>query len=127
MSARVRGIRLMSLVALVAALLIIVEQPVQAFAKQRIAIAPVANSRDGLAGDPGDGFGGDSGDGDEGDPGDGDGGDPTDGNGRHAVDGNRSGGIGVAASTGVDLSVQYGWPVAATIFVLRVQSWIRAH
>jgi hypothetical protein len=49
MSVRVVALRLMGLVALLAAL-VVVGQPVQALAKQRIAVAHVGNPRDGLAG-----------------------------------------------------------------------------
>lgn len=87
----------MGLVALLVVLLVVVGQPVQALAKQRIAVAQVGNPRDGLAGDPTDGEGGDPGDGEEGDPGDGDEGDPTDGNGRYAVAGDPGDGFGVVS------------------------------
>ena len=115
----------MGLVALLVALLVVVGQPVQALAKQRIAVAQVGNPRDGLAGDPGDGldgdpgdgFGGDPGDGEEGDPGDGDEGDPTDGDGRHVTSGDPGDGDGVAVLAGFEAWGQFGWPVATVITV----------
>jgi hypothetical protein len=125
MTVRFGGIRLMGLVALLVALLVVVGQPVQALAKQRIAVAQVGNPRDGLAGDPTDGEGGDPGDGEEGDPGDGDEGDPTDGNGRHAVAGDPGDGDGVAVSAGFEVWTQHGLPVAATLIAAQLLARIR--
>ncbi|MBK6732894.1 MAG: hypothetical protein IPG61_02160 [bacterium] len=105
------------MVALLMALLVVVGQPVQALAKQRIAVAQVGNPRDGLAGDPGDGLDGDPGDGFGGDPGDGDEGDPTDGEGDHALAGDPGDGDGVTASAGFDVWAQYGWPVWTNLIV----------
>jgi hypothetical protein len=125
MSVRVRSFRLMSLVALLAALLVVAGQPVQALAKQRLAMAHVGNPRDGLAGDPGDGLDGDPGDGFGGDPGDGEEGDPTDGNGRHAVAGDPGDGDGASVSAGFDGWAQYGWPVAIALIVAQLLAQIR--
>jgi hypothetical protein len=124
MSVGVSGFRLTGLVALLVALLVVVVQPVQAFAKQRIAVAHVGNPRDGLAGDPGDGLDGDPGDGFGGDPGDGDEGDPTDGEGDHALAGDPGDGDGVAVSAGFNVWTQYGWPVGTTMIVAQVLSRI---
>ncbi|MBK9775474.1 MAG: hypothetical protein IPP62_03765 [bacterium] len=113
------------MVALLVVLLVVVGQPVQALAKQRIAVAQVGNPRDGLAGDPTDGEGGDPGDGEEGDPGDGDEGDPTDGNGRYAVAGDPGDGDGVAISTGFEAGGQFGWTVATITILAQVLAGIR--
>ena len=125
MSSRVRSFRLMSLVALLAALLVVAGQPAQALAKQRLAMAYVGNPRDGLAGDPGDGLDGDPGDGFGGDPGDGEEGDPTDGNGRHAVAGDPGDGDGASVSAGLDVWAQYGWPVLNTMIAAQLLARIR--
>lgn len=118
---------MVGLVALLAALFVIVGQPVQALAKQRIAVAHVGSPRDGLAGDPGDGLDGDPGDGFGGDPGDGEEGDPTDGEGRHAVAGDPGDGDGAAESAGFEDGVQYGWPVALALFMAQALVRVRGH